>query len=371
MKSLILSICISALFFLNTTAQISYHVYGTIDRTDVERIYLRYDKVLKDSALVIDGKYDMKGSYKSPTVAMVVTQKPFSASKIVLDNSEYNVNLDAKMKATIVTTSINHNLWLNSLSNNHEKAKKKATDSLLNDYKLQIEKGIYKESEQYLTKYREIQLRLLNYYKKLVLDHTDCYIIPYLLGGQDILTQENFGSTFEKLSPEVKNNEWGQKFRTTLETKKTPKPDKTQFDITILGTMAQYFETKKVNGEVFNLASLKGKWVLLDFWASWCVPCRAELPFLKKAFDQFKDKNFVISSVSLDSKTADWQKALIEDNTPQFVHTIIAESVKSDGFKFYNTTTIPANFLITPEGRIVALDLRGEELSKTLSKCIK
>ena len=155
MKTLILTICSSALFILNTKAQISYRVYGTIDRKDVERIYLLYDKVLKDSALVIDGKYDLKGEYKSPTVAMVVTQKPFSASKIVLDNSEYNVNLDAKMKATIVTTSINHNLWLNSLSNGDEKANKIAADSLLNDYKLQIEKGIYNVSEKYLTKYHK------------------------------------------------------------------------------------------------------------------------------------------------------------------------------------------------------------------------
>lgn len=371
MKTFILTICITVLFFLNTKAQINYHVYGTIDRTNVEKIYLQYDKVFKDSALVIDGKYDLKGSYKSPTIAMLVTIKPFSGSKIILDNSEYIVNLDAKMKANIVTKSINHNLWINSLLGDEVISIKNAKDSLLNEYKSQIEKENYNLSALYLEKYHAIQLRSLNYYKKMVLDHPDCYVVPYLLGGDDILTQENFGSTYEKLSPEVRNNEWGQKFEATLKNKPISKPDKIKTNITILGTPAQYFEAKLVDDKVFNLASLKGKWVLLDFWASWCVPCRAELPYLKKAYDQFKDKNFVISSVSLDSKTADWQKALLEDNSPQFIHTIIAEYIKSEGFKFYNITTIPANFLINPEGRIVVLDLRGEDLSKTLSLFLK
>jgi len=268
-------------------------------------------------------------------------------------------------------TSINHNLWINKFTNNEYKANYKAKDSLFSDYKLKVESGNYNMSAKYLAMYHDLQLKMLNFDKKLVTDHPDCYIIPYLLKSEEILTQENFGSTFNQLSPEVRNNEWGLELKKSLEKNSTPSPDQTQLAYKFLGSKANYFDTKKVDGTIFNFASLKGKWVLLDFWASWCAPCRAELPFLKKAYEQFKDKNFVISSVSVDKTTAAWQKALLEDNTPLFIHTNIAEYGNSDGFKYYQVNTIPANFLINPEGRIVAMDLRGEELVKTLTRLIK
>jgi peroxiredoxin len=372
MKTLLITIFISVLFIVNTKAQISYHITGSIDRTDIDKVYLFANNVSIDSSIVKGGKFEMKGTYKMPAIAYISTKNPVSGCKIILDNGEYTVLLDVKLfPVNIESTSINNNLWHDFLSSDELNAMNKAKDSLVNDYKLEIEKGNYDLSARYIAKYHDIQLRMLNYYKKLVIDHTDCYVIPYLLGGDNILTKENFGSTFEKLSPEVKKNEWGQKFRTKLESTTISKPDKTLLNLTILGTMAQYFDTKQADGKIFNLASLKGKWILLDFWASWCAPCRTEVPFLRTAFMQFKDKNFVISSVSVDSHIDFWQKALKEDDTPQFIHTIIAEFIKSEGFKFYNITSIPSNFLINPEGRIVALDLRGEELLNTLKRLIK
>jgi thiol-disulfide isomerase/thioredoxin len=372
MKTIIIAFFISILFILNTKAQINYHVYGTMDRTDVDKVYLSTNKEYIDSANVKAGKFEMKGKYKTQAIAFILIKTPPSFSKIILDNGEYTILLDTKLSPiNIKSTSINHNLWQEFLNGNERKANQKSQDSLLNDYKLQIEKGNYNMSAKYLAKYHGIQLQMLNCFKKLVTDHPDCYIIPYLLKGEEILTQENFGSTFNLLSPEVRNNEWGQQLKTSLETKKTPKPDQNLLAYTVLGNNANYFDTKQVDGKIFNFASLKGKWVLLDFWASWCAPCRAELPELKKAYEQFKDKNFIISYVSVDKTTTAWQKALLEDKTPPFIHTNIAEFGNSEGFKYYQVNSIPANFLINPEGRIVAMDLRGDKLFKTLTRLIK
>jgi len=371
MKTLILTICITVLFFLNTKAQITYHIYGTIDRKDIDKVYLYYNNTSIDSTAVKEGTFDMKGSYKTQIIGFILTKTPLRYYKIILDNGEYNVRLDAGLNPTIESTSINHNLWMNSLNSDELKANMKAKDSLLNNYKLQIEKGNYNLSAQYLTKYLDIQLSLLNYYKKLVKDHPDCYIIPYLLKGQDILTKENFGSTFDKLSLEVQNNEWGKQLKELLDKKTTIRPDRNQLYFTLVGNNANFFESKMKDGRNFDLVSLKGKWILLDFWASWCVPCRAEVPFLKKAYDQFKDKNFVISSVSIDSDNAAWQKALLEDKTQQFIHTIKADFPKTDAYKYYQVNAVPANFLINPEGMIVAMDLRRDDLIKTLTRLIK
>lgn len=248
MKTHILIIFISALFILNTKAQISYHITGSMDRTDVDKIFLDVNRVYIDSAIVQSGKFEMKGNYRMPAVAFIGTKTPFNVRKIILDNGEYTILYDNKMQVVnIESTAINHNLWMDFLYSEELKAMNKARDSLLTDYMSQIGKGNYDLSAQYILKYHEIQLRMLDYYKKLVSDHTDCYIIPYLLGGDNILTKENFGSTFEKLSPEVKNNEWGQKFRTKLENSTVTKPDKTLLSISILGSMAKYFETKQVD----------------------------------------------------------------------------------------------------------------------------
>lgn len=247
----------------------------------------------------------------------------------------------------------------------------KSKDSLLSDYKLQVERGNYKLSDEYLAKYHVIQLNLLNNLKKLVSDHPDCYIIPYLIKNNNILTQENFGETFNKLTPEVRNNEWGVQLKALLDKKAALTSDRNILFMTMLGTKAQSFETNQADGKKMNQASLKGKWVLLDFWASWCAPCRAEFPFLIKAQKAFKDKNFVISSVSVDKDPAAWHKALIDENTPSFIHSNLGEFGNSAGFKYYKVNAIPSNFLINPEGRIVGMNLRGEELINTLTRLIK
>jgi peroxiredoxin len=140
----------------------------------------------------------------------------------------------------------------------------------------------------------------------------------------------------------------------------------------MVGTLAPDFMQPGVDGKPVSLSSFRGKYVLLDFWASWCHPCREESPYLVKAFSQFKDSNFTIVSVSID-RLEDKDKWLAAIKKDGLTWTQLSE-LKYPGNEaavLYNVIGIPQNFLINPEGKIIAADLRGEELITTLSNFLK
>ncbi|HUC80947.1 MAG TPA: TlpA disulfide reductase family protein [Flavisolibacter sp.] len=133
---------------------------------------------------------------------------------------------------------------------------------------------------------------------------------------------------------------------------------------------APEFSQPDVNGKPISLASFKGKYVLLDFWASWCKPCRVENPNVVKAYNQFKDKNFTVFGVSLDENKDAWLQAIQKDGLT-WPHASDLQSWNNAAAALYEVQSIPANFLIDPQGNIIAQDLRGEELMETLARFIK
>jgi peroxiredoxin len=137
-----------------------------------------------------------------------------------------------------------------------------------------------------------------------------------------------------------------------------------------IGSQALDFIQKDVDGKAVSLSSFKGKYVLVDFWASWCKPCRMENPNVVNAYNQYKNKNFTVLGVSLDQAKPNWLQAIQADNLT-WTHVSDLQYWNNAVAQLYHIQSIPANMLIDPSGKIIARDLRGEDLNRTLSQLLK
>ncbi len=136
---------------------------------------------------------------------------------------------------------------------------------------------------------------------------------------------------------------------------------------TAVGQPAPEIALPNPQGEVIKLSSLKGKYVLVDFWAKWCGPCRRENPNVVKAYNKYKDKGFTVYGVSLDRTREDWLQAIEEDNLT-WTHVSDLKFWQSEAAKTYGITAIPFSILLDPNGVIIAKNLRGTALDKKLAE---
>jgi len=164
---------------------------------------------------------------------------------------------------------------------------------------------------------------------------------------------------FDQLSEENKTSKYGKIITAYLELNKEPK----------IGEQYVDFEMPDLNGKRLRLSDLKGKTIFLEFWASWCAPCRKENPKLVKTYKKFKSKGFEIFAISLDEGKDNWIKA-IEKDSLNWYHVNDFKGQGNKASLIYGVEGIPDNFLIDESGIIVGRDLRGKELDEKLTELL-
>jgi peroxiredoxin len=172
--------------------------------------------------------------------------------------------------------------------------------------------------------------------------------------------KEKTKELYEQLSAENKNSKFGKEITKYIELNKEPK----------IGEKFADFESENQNGKLIKLSELKGKAVLLEFWASWCGPCRQENPNLVKTYEKFNQKGFEIFAVSLDEDKESWLKAIEKDGL-NWEHVSDLKGQRNEASLIYGINGVPDNFLIAENGEIIGRNLRGEKLNQKLKEILE
>lgn len=251
-----------------------------------------------------------------------------------------------------------YNKRIGSLNNKWNNVFDELNNAKIRKDSIKVEK-IYNEQ---LPIYREENIRISRNY---IQEFPNSDISAYLLFNEINLSLDSLKYFYSLLNPSVQHSFYGNNIDSSI-----IKQEKLQ-----IGNPAPDFTQTDLNGNQISLKKFKGKYILLDFWASWCVPCREENPYLKEAYAKYHDKGFEIIGFSMDgpeNKNA-WIEAIKKDNLPwiQLCDFKVWNSKVISEYNYLGGKGIPANFLINPEGQIIVKDLRRDDIEKKLSELIK
>jgi peroxiredoxin len=337
----------------------------------VAMVYLYFsngDTRVTDSSQLKNGKFKFIEQVKEPAMAVLrVRFEPEDEGRPRMDGMQLflepgNIKIKAKdsLELAKVTGSKSNKAFevLKEAEKPYDEKSRKLSNQYREYSKAKDKEGMKKISEEFDKLSEEKNEKV---YHKYLEENPESPIALYVLNryaGYD-LDAKKVEPLFKTLPASTRNLPSAVAFKKRIETAKK----------TGVGAYAMNFTQNDTLGKPVSLSSFKGKYVLLDFWASWCGPCRAENPNVVKAFNNYKDKNFTVLSVSLDQpgKKQSWLDAIHKDGLT-WTHVSDLKFWDNAVAKQYGIRAIPQNLLLDPTGKIIAKNIRGEELNKKLAE---
>lgn len=385
MKKLILSLlAVSAIVSCNKVGNNEFEIDGDANGLkDGRNVFLKMQDTLTNSLVNIDtatvekGKFKFEGKIVEPSLHFIAIDSMENSIPFILEEGKITVavNKDTIYKSIVGGTYSNEQLV--AYSKQTEKIQKEVQKfQESNREKIQQAQmtndtvtmnALSKEYKTYQEQFKNVSL-------KHVEDHPKSYIS--LLFIKQFLNDPSFDlargtKMYENLDPVLKNTTEGKSIKKMLDAIKTnEKKNDTSSTAVEVGTVAPDFSAPSPEGKDISLKSALGKVTLIDFWASWCGPCRIENPNVVALYKEFHSKGLNIIGVSLDEKADKWKEAIAKDQLT-WTHISNLKGWEDPIAKRYHVDGIPATFLLDEKGVVIARDLRGSELRAKVASILK
>jgi peroxiredoxin len=372
MKKLLFLLSLSAFAFTSSDAQ-KANITGTIHLPEpVHTIYLSYiagGQRVTDSSKVANNEFHFAEKVAEPTLAVLSVRLSPAAgeerprierTELFMEPGNMHISIKDSMELAKITGSKSQKAF-ESLQKAEKpyNEKEEALSKKYMEYRAAKDTAAMKNLEDEFDRLsKEENEKVYHHY---LIQNPNSPVALYALNqyaGYD-MDAKKVEPLFKKLPAATRNLPSGIAFKKRIEVAKK----------TGVGAYAINFTQNDTLDKPVSLSDFKGKYVLLDFWASWCGPCRAENPNVVKAFNEYKDKNFTVLSVSLDQpgKKQAWLDAIHKDGLT-WTHVSDLKFWDNAVAKKYGIRAIPQNFLIDPTGKIIAKNIRGEQLQKKLEE---
>ena len=379
--SLIIAFAIALFSCSNTASTKGFTVSGKLDNAEGKTIYLKMVSSqweIIDSAIVKDGTFELSGTKETPELYLY---------QIGSDWKQYvYLSLDNN---THLTLNGDANDLVNTYSIEGSKESQLMKELTLHNFASMLKLGdidkFYKEnmSNPNLDSIKQICMNrataiindektyLTNFVNNNMGTFASLLAINQQVGRDLVLNPEENFELWEQVSEglvkKYPNSSQTKNLQSTITKLKAQKQAAASTEI---GGEAPDFEVPSPDGEMIKLSDLRGQYVLLDFWASWCRPCRGENPNVLANYNKFKNKGFTVFQVSLDKTKDAWTQAIKQDGLGDWHHASDLKYWDCAPAKMYNVRGIPASFLIDPKGKIIAKNLRGNSLGAKLSELL-